>query len=276
MMKVIAILTIILLQSVLASNNNVFDTEQSVAMNLVANEENFGPDSDDEPLIGKSTLILAVNSDINDVAANDENFLPPDDIVQLDDTSVVANEENFGPPSDGEILVVDNEISPVVARDDNFLPPLDDVVDYFQIHSLYEVDDTHTQVCLQPRTKKQGSTIIVKPCLDEISRSWWMVDDIGQFRNKANPDLCMTQVPQSKLKLKPCHEPDSRMNFRTSDFIYNIFTNEILSSSNSRLIVTVSNDQEESNIVKLVKSNRGNVRGKAENDVTKWAVKFLI
>jgi len=267
-MKVIAILTTILLQSVLASNNNVFDTEQSVAMNLVADDESFGPPSDGE--------LLVVNSDINDVAANDENFLPPDDIGQLDETSVgVANDEIFGPPSDGELLVVDDTINSDIANDETFLPPFDDAK-YFQIHSLYEVDGT--QVCLQPRSKEQGSTIVVKPCLEDISRSlqWWKVDEVGQFRNKANPDLCMTQAPKSKLKLKPCLERVSTTK-SGSFFIYNYFTNQIHYTRNPLRIVTVPNDLDESNIVRLVKSHTENGRVAAldENKVTKWAVKFL-
>jgi len=221
MMKVIAILTTILFQSVLASKNNVFDTEQLVAMNFVANDENFGP-----------------------------------------------------PSSDGELLVVDNDINSDIANDETSLPLLDDAK-YFQIHSLYEVDGT--QVCLQPRTKKRGSTIVVKPCLDEISRSlqWWKIDEVGQFRNKANPDLCMTQAPESKLKLKPCLEPDSTTKLRTSFFIYNYFTNQIHYTRNPLRIVTVPNDLEESNIVRLVKSKTGNSRVLDQNKVTKWAVKFI-
>jgi len=248
-MKVIAILTTILFQSVRASKtSNVFDTtEQLVAMmNFVANDENFGPPSDGE--------LLVVNNGINSVVANDENFLPPDDIGQLDDDTSVG-----------------------VANDDtSSLPPLDDAK-YFQIHSLYEVDGT--QVCLQPRTKKQGSTIVVKPCLDKISRSlqWWKIDEVGQFRNKANPDLCITQAPASKLKLKPCLKRESTTKSRTSFFIYNYFTNQIHYTRNPLRIVTVPSDLEESNIARLVKSNAGNGRVAAldENKVTKWAIRFL-
>jgi len=221
-MKAIAILTTVLLKSVHASTKNVFDTEQLLATNFV------------------------------------------------------ANEENFGPASDSELLIVNNDITSDVANEESFLPPLDDAK-YFQIHSLYEVDGT--RVCLQPRTKKQGSTIVVKPCFDEISRSlqWWKVDEVGQFRNKANPDLCMMQAPESKLKLKPCLKRDSTTKLRTSFFIYNYFTNQIHYTRNPLRIVTVPNKLEESNVVRLVNSNKGNGRVAAldENKVTKWAVKFL-
>jgi hypothetical protein len=311
-MKAIAILTTILLQSVRAMRHNVFDTEPFVAtnflpfddvarpgsltvydnegnMHVVANDENFRPASDGE--------LLVVDNDENSDVTKDENFLPPD--VQIDDTSsVVANDENFRPASDGELLVVDNNENYVVANDENFLPP-DDIVEldatssvvandenflpsladtkYFQIHSLYKVDDT--QVCLQPRSKKQGSTIVVRPCLDDSSRSlqWWTVDEFGQFRNKADSDLCMTKAPESKLKLKPCLERVSTAKAATSSFIYNYFTNQIHFTRNPLRIVTVPNNLDESNIVLLVKPNTENVRVAAsvENKVTKWAVKFL-
>ena len=186
-MKAIAILTTVLLKSVHASTKNVFDTEQLLATNFV------------------------------------------------------ANEENFGPASDSELLIVNNDITSDVANEESFLPPLDDAK-YFQVHSLYEIDGT--QICLQPRSKYQGSTIVVKPCLDEVSRSlqWWKVDEVGQFRNKANPDLCMTRAPESKLKLKPCLERDSTTKLGTSVFIYNYFTNQIHYTRNPLRIVTVPHD----------------------------------
>ena len=303
-------MTTILLQSARASRQNVFDTELLAAMeflpsedvtrpgtltvydnegnmHVVANDENFGPPSYDDDL------------------TVDENFLPPDDTDQLDETSsVVADDENFGPPTDGinSDVADDKDIGPTeginadVADDENFLPPATDgiysdvandenflpeteEIKYFQIHSLYEVDGT--QVCLQPNSKRQGSTIVVKPCIGDSSSTlqWWTVDNLGQFRNKKNMHLCMTQAPESKLKLKPCLEPESRSRSKsaTSFFIYNYFTNQIHYTRNPRRIVTVPNNLEESNIVLLVKPSAANSRlsGLVENKVNKWAINYL-
>ena len=241
-MKFITILTTILLQSVRASKQNVFDTELLAAMEFLPSEDVTSP----------GTLTVDDNEGGN--------------------MRVVANgDENFGPPSDDELLSIYNDINSDVAKDENFLPPLADTK-YFQIHSLYEVDGT--KVCLQPRSIKQGSTIVVKPCLDDSSRSlqWWTVDEVGQYRNNANSDLCMTHAPESKLKLKPCLERDSTTKLATSFFKYNIFTNQIHFTKNTLRIVTVPNNLEESNIVLLVKPNFGNGRVAAlvENKVTKW------
>ena len=245
-MKFITILTTILLQSARASKQNAFDTELLAAMEFLPSEDVTRP----------GTLTV--------YDTNEGNM------------HVVANDENFGPASDGELLVVNNDINSDVAKDENFLPPLAEIK-YFQIHSLYEVDGT--QVCLQPRSRNQGSTIVVKPCLDDSSKSlqWWTVDEVGQFRNKANSDLCMTHAPESKLKLKQCLERDSTTKLATSFFKYNIFTNQIHFTRNPLRIVTVPNNLEESNIVLLVKPNTGNGRVAAlvEYKVTKWAVKFL-
>ena len=339
-MKFITILTTILLQSVRASKQNVFDTELLAAMEFlpsedvvtrpgtlivydnegnmhyVADDEHFGPPpdnvdpSEDVAIPGTSTVYD--NEGNMHVVANDENFgppsdnddqpsidddidfdlakLPPDDTDQLDETSsVVVDEENFGPPTDG--------INSDVADDLMFGPPTDGInsdvaneptappsseIKYFQIHSLYEVDGT--QVCLQPKSEWQGSTIVVKPCvLDDSSESlqWWTVDALGQFQNKENMDLCMTHAPESKLKLKPCLKPESRSTTKlsTSFFIYNYFTNQIHYTRNPLRIVTIPppSNRVEADVVLLVNPSAGNSRlsGLVENKVTKWAVNYL-
>ena len=240
-MKVIAILTTILLQSVRARRHNVFHIEPLVAMNFYPFDDVARPGS----------LTVYDNERTMYVAANDEHFLPPDDTIQVDDTSSV------------------------VANDEDFVPFLADAK-YFQIHSLYEVDDT--QVCLQPRSKQQGSTIVVRPCLNDSSRNlqWWTVDDFGQFRNKADSDLCRTKAPESKLKLKQCLERALTTKVATSSFIYNYFTNQIHFAGNPLRIVTVPNNLEDSAIVRLGPNTENSiVAASVENKVTKWALKFL-
>ena len=77
MMKAIAILTSILLQSVRASKQNVFHTELLVAMNVLPSQDVAHP----------GTLTFYDNEGNMHVVANDENFGPSsdDDLLSIDD-----------------------------------------------------------------------------------------------------------------------------------------------------------------------------------------------
>lgn len=119
---------------------------------------------------------------------------------------------------------------------------------FFRMKSEYVFDGT--EWCIQPKHGQTNARIVVRPCVKENDLQYWQIDNMGQFRSRANSSLCMARE-RRKLYMGTCSENISR-NIETF-FLYNFFNGQVHTLTNPFQVFTVPNNLEVNNKVKLTK-----------------------